>query len=232
MDALFPGKKRFKLRNEKGEVVHERISKSLDWTAKVVCADCNNTWMSAIENDHAKPAMTDLISGKVDIPIDEARAQSIALFAFKTAVVFDHMQRNQEPFFPGTIRHRFRESIAIPPTTVKMWMAGYLPTAKGEVLTFYSQGNLTPTNRLRLYVCTYAVGHFVFQVVAQRQQGFIPLGPAADYSGMAIPFWPTSELPKGFIWPPKAILRTVKDFSDFSERWRTINVPQRFLKNC
>lgn len=231
MDALFPGKKRFKMKNEKGEVVHERITKGLDWTAKVVCADCNNTWMSAIENNHAKPAMTDLIRGKVDIPIDESRARSIALFAFKTAVVFDHIQRDQQPFFLRTIRHRFREARAIPPTTVKMWMAGFLPTARGEVHTFYSEGNLTPTNHLRLYVCTYAVGHFVFQVVADRQQGFVPFGPIADYSHIAIPFWPTSDLPRGFVWPPKAILRTVKDFDDFSERWRTINVLQRYVKN-
>src|SRR5271154_5981831 len=88
INDLVPGRKKFTIRDENGNIVREWQSKELDWKAKVVCQRCNNTWMSDIENDHAKPAMTDLITGKVDVPITESKARSLALFGFKTAVVF------------------------------------------------------------------------------------------------------------------------------------------------
>src|SRR5271169_3869635 len=173
MDALFPGKKRFTVKNEKGEVTAQWDKPALDWKANVVCGRCNSTWMSKIENDHAKPALTDLILDKLDIPIAESRANSIALFAFKSAVVFNHLRPVADPFFPQSARHNFREVRAIP-GNVRMWMAGFLPVGKGEVQTVYHNGALPNGNRIRLYVCTYAVGHFVFQVLAARQGGFTP----------------------------------------------------------
>jgi hypothetical protein len=99
MNGLLPGKKRFISKDKDGKVIFQRIAKELDWTAKVVCKPCNETWMSKIEGDHAKPSMEDLITGKLDIPIMQSRANSIALFGFKTAVVLDHLRRDPEPFF-------------------------------------------------------------------------------------------------------------------------------------
>jgi hypothetical protein len=153
MNDLFPGKKRFTSKNEKGEIIVDRISDNLDWKAKVVCEPCNNTWMSEIESKHAKPAMKDLIAGDLDIPVSQARARSIALFAFKTAVIFDHMKRDREPFFLRSVRHRFREHLAIPPQ-VRMWMARFVPMGKGEAHACYHEGEISLTNRLKLYVCT------------------------------------------------------------------------------
>jgi hypothetical protein len=82
INPLFPGKKLFSATNQAGDVVRQYTDKKIDWTAKVVCKSCNETWMSNIENQHAKPVMTDLIIGKVDIPIPQSSARSIALFAF------------------------------------------------------------------------------------------------------------------------------------------------------
>ncbi len=98
MNDLFPGNKRFTSWNEKGEIANQWGSKALDWTAKVVCKTCNETWMSQIESKHAKPAMTDLIRGKTAVPVSQSRADSIAFFAFKTALIFDYIQRKREPF--------------------------------------------------------------------------------------------------------------------------------------
>jgi|SRR5215469_5082405 len=148
---LIPGKKKFSIKDEKGKVTSQWTSDQLDWKAKVVCEKCNNTWMSDIENNHAKPAMTDLIVGRVDIPIPQARARSIALFAFKTAVVFEHLRRGHEPFFNRSARHEFRTSLAIAPN-VGMWMIGFLPSAKGEAQTCYHEGGISETQRIELYV--------------------------------------------------------------------------------
>ena len=137
MNALFPGTKRFQFL----DILKRRnwSANQIDWKAKVVCEPCNNGWMSRIEQEHAKPAMADLIAGKVDIPIPQSRATSIAFFAFKTAVVVEYLSRGRKyHFFPREVRFRFRQSLDIPPT-VNMWMARYLPRGQGRCWTSYHE---------------------------------------------------------------------------------------------
>lgn len=224
MGDLFPGKKRFTNWNEHGEIVAGWSSEKLDWKARVVCEPCNNTWMSEIEAKHAMPAISNFIVGKT-APISQTCADSIALFAFKTAVVFDHIRRDREPFFSRSVRHGFRENFAIP-ATVRMFMAGFLPRRKGRVLSCYHEGSLgaLSTDRITLYVCTYAVGHFVFQVVGHKQQGFTnvtlqPRGPRT-FQSHAVEFWPW--IPDGIEWPPADVLQTAADFESFSNRWKNL----------
>ena len=216
MGDLFPGDKRFTNKNETGKIVSDWHSSELNWKAKVVCRECNNTWMSAIENDHAKPAMSDLIRGVCDVAITESRALSIALFAFKTAVVFDYMQKTRQPFFSHFVCDRFREALDIPPT-VAMWIAGFVPSGKGNVHTCYHEGK-PHGKQLELYVCTYSVGHFAFQVMARRCPIFFFLSPWRGFEGVAIPLWPCPQ--KGFVWPASEALQTVSDFDQFSLRWQ------------
>jgi hypothetical protein len=40
-------------------------AETIDWKAKVVCANCNNTWMSDIESVHGKPVLTPFIVGEI-----------------------------------------------------------------------------------------------------------------------------------------------------------------------
>ena len=135
MNDLFPGPKRYNNRIA-GNSVFIRSSRTLDWTAKVVCKECNETWMSDIEGNRAKPAMTPMIRGKigkVGIEIDSSRANSLALFSFKTAVVVDHMRPRNEPrFFSKFVRYGFRESRAIPAST-GIWLSAYQLDRKSVV---------------------------------------------------------------------------------------------------
>lgn len=220
IDALFPGKKLFTRTNQQGEIVGRWVADEIDWTAKVVCEKCNNTWMSDIENQHAKPAMTDLILGKTNVPIRQSSARSIALFAFKTAVVLDHSHRSKQPFFSRRIRNAFKEHLDIP-RTVQMWMAGFARRTRGDIHASYHQGNLSPTNRLELYVCTCAIGHFVFQVAAQKQIGSTAFLPRPGFENLAVPLWP--RVYPGFVWPAASVLQTVKDFDAFSVRWLDVS---------
>jgi len=220
MNALFPGEKNFlNILDGKNWSANE-----LNWTAKVVCEPCNNGWMSDIESQHAQPAMTDLIAGKVDIPIPQSRANSIALFAFKTTVVIEHLNRRRTGrFFPREVRHRFRQTRNIPPN-INMWMAGYLPPGQGRCTTIYHE--LPDPGTLELYVCTYAIGRFVFQVVAERKPSSFALSPVAGFEHLAVPFYP--RIPDGFVWPPEAVLKTVKDYDFFAVRWSRLNARRPF----
>jgi hypothetical protein len=220
MGRLFPGRKRFTSKNQKGEIIREWSSDKLDWTARVVCEPCNNTWMSDIESQ-AKPVLSQFILGEAQA-MSQSQADSIALFAFKSAVIFDHIRFDHAPpFFSRSARRGFRKERAIP-ATVRMFLGGYLPRGKGEVLSCYHEGALSSTDQIVLYVCTYAAGHLVFQVVGQKQRGFttVSLQPRT-LGSFGVEFWPWVA---GGIaaWPPPSVLQNAQQFDSFSSRWRNL----------
>jgi hypothetical protein len=221
MSELLPGRKIFRSRNQAGKVTKEWQQPSLDWKAKVVCESCNTGWMSNVESQHAKPAMGDLVLGKKGIDIPQSRANSIAIFAFKTAVVFEHLRRDSSPFFARDTRFRFRESLEIP-FTVRMWMAEFEPRGSGHAITYYHQGHPGTQKTIELYVCSFSCEHFCFQVVAEKWPSGAFLSSRAKFERLAVPFWP--EIPIGFIWPAPLALKSITDFSKFASRWNYLDI--------
>jgi hypothetical protein len=221
MRELFPGKKIVSYSTTKGTNLEYPIEK-LDWKAKVVCETCNNTWMSDIEKHHAKPVLTPLITGQMDIPIGLSEAHSIALFTFKTAVVLDHAySRSGEPFFERTQRHEFRERLAIP-ASAQMWLCPYAGNREGgRFIPSYLQGKIPPANDLQMYVCTIALGHIAIQVVSAKVAGNADLHSNPSFEGLAVPFWP--ELQPDYLWPGSRALLSRADFISFANRWQSIN---------
>jgi hypothetical protein len=221
MNALIsPGRKRFISRDEKGAIKAVWQGTELDWKAKVVCKPCNETWMSKIESQHAQPAMADLIRGHTVGMITQSRASSIALFAFKTAVIFDCIRRNHPSFFLRSVRHGFKDSLTIP-ISVNMWMAHFALRGKGGVVTWYHEGQVAPTGRFELYSCTYSIEHFVFQVVAEKPLTLANFIPLRGYEELSVKFWP--HVAEGVMWPPSHVMQTSKEVYDFSRRWRVLN---------
>jgi hypothetical protein len=92
MNKLFVGKMKGKYLDGLGRQ-SERTSKEIDGTAKAVCEQCNNTWMSDIETMHGEPALTPLIKGEEELSIGTAEATSLAIWTFKTAVVLGHANK-------------------------------------------------------------------------------------------------------------------------------------------
>lgn len=226
MNALFPGEKLFRQWDQNMRVMHRRSGETLNWKAKVVCEPCNNTWMSNIESQHAMPAMLELITGKTNIPISQSRADSIALFAFKSAVILDMMNRRRPMhFFTRSTRHNFRPLPHKIPFGVSMWLANFAMPGKGRVITWYNQGTIEQAGRhphtFELYICSYNVGHFVFQVVAISPQILATLYPLPGFESLAVPFWP--RIPDNFIWPPPAI-GSIRRLEEFAVRWKTVTV--------
>jgi hypothetical protein len=217
MNLLLPGEKRMRRLDPEGNSLDAWTSPGLDLKAKVVCESCNNGWMSALEQEHAMPAIADLIIGNLDVPISQQTARSIALFAFKTAVILDHMSRSRSiRFFPKAARHRFKSTLEIP-FNVRVWIAGYLKPRTGACFTLYPEH---AASVLELYVCNYRAGHFAFQVVAERKPTFLTILPAAGFEHLAVPLWP--RIPEAFTWPPDAIFATPGEFRKFGMRWGEI----------
>jgi hypothetical protein len=222
MNVFSPGKKRFIRRDATGRVISDWICGVFNWKAYVVCEKCNNGWMSDIEKWHAKPAMSDLIADKPNIPVPQLQANSIALFAFKTAVILDYMALDREPFFDRTARHNFRSSHTIP-DNVMMFIFRLSYKGRGDARSGYFDGAISSTQHLKTFVSTFAVGHFGFEVVGYHTRGITRVAPRRkDFDSLAVPFWPV--ISSGFIWPRASALRTIHDFDSFSLRWRDVDV--------
>jgi len=222
MRDLFPGRKTAFFSSDKVKEKIQFETDSIDWTAKVVCDQCNKTWMSDIENDHAKPALTPLITGQINVPIDQAYAHSMSLFAFKTAVIMDHQQRRTEgPFFSKRLRQAFRLHHIIP-TNVYMWFCGYKNHGgNGQFKTAYTKGEFPSGHNFLMYICTCAIGCLVFQVVAVKQIRNLRFRPHG-FNGLAVPFWPA--IPRDYVWPSRYALDGVDQFVAFADRWQTVDI--------
>jgi hypothetical protein len=200
-----------------------RKTAALNWTVKVVCKKCNETWMSDIESK-VVPAMTPLILGKTGINITQSQADTISLFAFKTAVILDHIDRKRTPFFPRSVRHQFRTSHAIP-VYVRMWLAGYGLFEEGHLRAVYDEGTMSTGHPVKFYALSFSVGHLAFQVTSVKNF----FGPLAQFSPsdarfnhLAVRFWP--RIPSGVVWPLAHVLRDGTDFNAFADRWRDVLV--------
>jgi hypothetical protein len=124
--------------------------------------------MSDIEGNHAKPALTSLIKCETGIPITIEKARSIALFAFKTAVVMDHAHHRNEPWFSRRLRHSFGKDQLIS-DAVEMWIGGIAKHKKTINLeSSYFSGELTLGYHVHSYVCTFC--HWLFYFSSSQRE--------------------------------------------------------------
>lgn len=174
--------------------------------------------MSALENQHAKPSLADLITGKKGILIDQPRANSIALFAFKTAVILDHIGRSAKPFFERPARREFKTSLTIP-AGVGVFIAASALAGRGEANTLYFESNLPAPRFFKAYVLTYSIEHVVIQVAACKAFG---VSTARVQNYFAVPLWP--KVAADFVWPAARIINTTSEFDELSDRWNTVTM--------
>jgi hypothetical protein len=181
--------------------------------------------MSDLENKHAKPAMKDMIVSGASQSILPHGTTAISLFAFKTAVIADHMHPTRKPFFSPVARSRFRTSLEIP-RGVRVWI-GSLRSRQGVraiLRARYLKKNLRPVKGFEFYAVTFALRHLILQVLACKRlrPNFLP----ADFPMLQEPIgwiqarataeiWPSDGLP--VLWPRRDMGDDVLDA--FCDRW-------------
>jgi hypothetical protein len=221
MESLFPGKKAIRQRLATGKVL-TRTASEMDFKAGVVCEPCNTGWMSNIESQYAIPTLTPMITGLSGISIGQAEAVAIASFAFLKAVVIDHSQRKNEPFFSRDARHAFRLTQSIP-SNVYIWIFGYRGhIGSGRVKANYLKGHFSPSGNFELYVCTCLFGTFGFQLVAINQTGPSTISPTLGLDRYAVPISPS--VPKNFVWPNPFLVANMEEFEMFVNRWNSVDI--------
>jgi hypothetical protein len=205
-----------------GDASNHWKSAHLNWKTKVVCEKCNNGWMHEIEDNHAIPVMSPLIAGKVGIPINQSAARSIAIFAFKTAVIIDLLRHDgKEPFFSRRLRADFRKHLAIP-SMVNMWLCAYAPrkVRRADVFAAYYSAEIPLMDKVQLYVCTYGIGKLAFQILAVKTFSSRFIFKVSGFEELSVPFWP--EIEPGFVWPQPFGLRSVEEFTQYHRRWENL----------
>jgi hypothetical protein len=220
MNQLFPGMTGVTFRNieRDGTILREWPAPKLNMKTKVVCATCNNGWMSAMERDSAKPAMADLILGNPVGELSKKRAHGLSLFAFKTAVIANRSLPESAFFFTALQRHAFRRSRTIP-GDVAMFLVGMENVKGGGIGSFNVFYPDRDRPNLSLNVCSFWVGQLGFQVVSAksvRAQKIESLPTPAD---LTVSFYP--DLAPQIRWPRKRVL-SMQAFNDFSNRWNAI----------
>ncbi len=238
MGELFPNQRHIFRRHMEGEPeIRTWESRQIDVTAKVVCADCNNGWMSNLESQHAKPAMRDLILSDAPVKLFRQRIGSIVAFAYKTAVIGNAMQRKRSDSFPKSVfssalLRRFKSSLSVP-LGFQVWLGciGTDDIHNGVLRMRYAKAPVGAPNRFKLYACTFGLGRFLLQAVAtewtksyirRRNAPFIRQAP--EWNTMAIPVWPFIDSRESFPWPPQNHLSD-QTMDAFSDRWRRFTVP-------
>src|SRR5271155_2834572 len=97
MRELFHSK-RYRFRNlDKSGTMKIFHGSLIDHKAHVVCEQCNNTWMSQLEQYYFKPAMEKMITGSDKVHLDIKSIAAIVMFMFKTSVIANHMDRAKKP---------------------------------------------------------------------------------------------------------------------------------------
>jgi hypothetical protein len=220
--ADFTGRYSFKTLVSEGVTKHWK-SGSINLKAHVVCEPCNNTWMSDIDAE-AKMTMKDMIRCAAHVTLLRRGIASIATFAFKTAVVADHVRPDRRPFFSHSARKRFATTLEIP-TGVQMWLAAFRGAhlLSGRYTMHYAKVRSGRFKGFELYIFTYVAGFLGLQVtgwrwasIAKRRRFTPVLAQDPAFGPVAVPFWPSDGTP--VVWPPPAHFDD-QSVEIFANRW-------------
>jgi hypothetical protein len=194
------------------EQMNEWKQTSLEMTAKCVCAQCNNGWMSDIE-EYTQPILSPLIRDTVTrrFLTDEDQG-AIAVWAILRSVVFDSQMLKPKQYWLDSERAQFMATLE-PPANTHVWLASF-PGNFGAVHHVHSR---VSNDKVRAFeVVNGFVGQAAFQVFHWRgwPSPHLKLGTRTvlnlnklsrpEWRNLAIQIWPSPS--RRISWPPPAHL--------------------------
>jgi hypothetical protein len=188
----------------------ESTTTSLSDKLPVVCAACNNGWMSVLSlkvKDRFSRAMLD---GE-PFSLGARDAAILATFTFMKAVVTNHFTsycHGADPFFARAVRERFGTSLVLPPLT-QAWIAAF--QAESFMSTYNRLSVVSPSGGplfgTQFCSFTYIVGKLTLQLLApgwknirDRGKPLPCLDPSARWNEAQVLFWPHTGT--SLSWPP------------------------------
>jgi hypothetical protein len=178
-----------------------------------VCTDCNNQWMSVLEND-AKPLILDM--WRRPMTLDPSEQEVLAAWATKTAIVLDAMDGPTIPhYFGHDLRVNRRPFAGVwvwatmvagpPPNKLAAWLPPLRLAAKGQ------QPPEDPNG-----VCvTFTVHRVAFQVLLTFHGGRFDAALRHDVASQLTPLWPPDGTTRA--WPSGGF--NLEALEDVAERF-------------
>ncbi len=190
---------------------------------RCVCRGCNNGWMSQLET-RAKPVIEPLLDDAA-VVLSADDQTTLAIWAIKSAMVYEGLRLNQSWVFTHEERTRLRESLTLPPRT-KVWIAKCVdPPGPYCAASDLSGKAYASGHPVRAYVTTMAFGPLAIQVVNFRLASVIPLSVditvdlgAGPWDSLATQVWPDPR--HQVSWPATMGLAGEAGLEAFSKRWR------------
>jgi hypothetical protein len=180
--------------DREGEARDERewTARAYDRQARVVCASCNNGWMSDLETQVSLLLAPDTLDGR---PLCHDEQTLLATWAMKTALVLNAAETPDRRVIPSEVARRFGRDQQIPEHT-EIWITSY--TGSDDQLPAFAGLGIDLDNRQDshrgwrdLAVTTFLVGPFVFQVFFAR--------PELGTMSLTRVFPPNTHIPR--LWP-------------------------------
>lgn len=167
---------------------------SLDVTVGVVCRECNNGWLSDLE-DAAKPLLEPLIRGE-SVTLTPEESKTVALWCVKTALLFQytHPERRSAPDW----HYRWLFEKRTPPPNVFVWLAGYSGSYwEGwylhQLLLLRDPDGIDRSEKEKGYCATITAGALVFQVIGLDADSTLDLEKASIHEPYIVQVWPLRD---------------------------------------
>jgi hypothetical protein len=188
-------------------------------TIRCVCEECNNGWMSRLEN-RVRPHLQPLLTGPSVLDVDAQT--TITIWAVKTAMVLEGKDADLKKGYTQPQRERFRLRTEIPWRT-SVWLAASA-TADAFMSTKNRHMGATANDFAGVSV-TMAFGAVVLQVLTMR----VPpeVGPdtlvttevrRGPWAEATLQIWPPRE---GATWPPSIGLNGEVGLNLLADRFST-----------
>ena len=190
-----------------------------------VCADCNNGWMSTLENRNKSViacALEDLY-----IPLDRQQQTLLSNWAIKTAIVLDSIKNTEvnPRFYQKSDCVVFHRQRVLPPH-VRIWIGRCSLSALGA---FGTDVAIILPNGPRIGIgtaTTIIVGHLAVQVFAmrfnpERSGDNTDVQPKpGDWNKMLVQLWPLAK--DSVTWPPEVTFTNggPRSIAFLMDRWR------------
>lgn len=197
LSAVLPGQGRFYLAEAhaaaNGNVQSQWSADRLDKTVKRVCRECNQGWMSTLEQE-AKPVLTPLIQGQRRL-VQGAQAL-IATWMIKTAMMCELGRLRPAQEFTPASHHRHVFEHQQPPPGSCVWAGGY---AGGKTVAVHQRllRLHSSTGEASAFASTITLGALLLQafwfwdypdgIEIQRGWGLPQLWPNPAPAGLMLP---------------------------------------------
>jgi hypothetical protein len=167
-----------------------------DRQARVVCAACNNGWMSRLEDAASRFLRPDDLDKRF---LAENEQESLSLWALKTALVHNASQQPNRRVVPPEFAVRFGREQRLP-SGVEVWLGSY--GGSDDRRPAYTSIGLDVDNRQDtgrgwrdIAVMTFVVGPFVFQVsVLDPKTGIDSITRTFPPGTRICRLWPTGSV--------------------------------------